>query len=199
MFPDRWLALLAAAVLPGTGRDPLLHLKKEADAEGYRVALDDGALVGHFEVFDETLLEAGKSGPDSSESGPSFGEFGVDSGEIGVKPGEIGGQSGELGVNSGEFGVKPGEFGVSAGESGVNLGEFGVKPGEFGASSGESGVKLREFGVKPGESDRGSAALRSPQRFIDTLPRPLLPSPSLGNRQKGRDFRPVAQLVRALR
>src|SRR5262245_32623732 len=58
VFPDRWLALLAAAVLPGTGRDPLLHLNKDADAEGYGVALDDGAIVGHFELFDETLLEA---------------------------------------------------------------------------------------------------------------------------------------------
>jgi hypothetical protein len=57
VFPDRWLALLAAAVLPGTGRDPLLRLNKEADAEGYGVALDDGELVGHFEWFDETLLE----------------------------------------------------------------------------------------------------------------------------------------------
>ena len=26
VFSDRWLALLAAAVLPGTGRDPLLRL-----------------------------------------------------------------------------------------------------------------------------------------------------------------------------
>jgi hypothetical protein len=58
VFPDRWLALLAAAMLPGTGRDPLLRLKKEADPEGYAVALDDGAVVGHFELFDESLLEA---------------------------------------------------------------------------------------------------------------------------------------------
>ncbi|HEV8579265.1 MAG TPA: hypothetical protein VGX68_09285 [Thermoanaerobaculia bacterium] len=57
VFPDRWLALLAAAVLPATGRDPLLRLNKDADAEGYGVTLDDGALVGHFELFDETLLE----------------------------------------------------------------------------------------------------------------------------------------------
>ena len=45
------------AVLPGTGRDPLLHLDKEADAEGYGVALDGGALVGHCELFDEALLD----------------------------------------------------------------------------------------------------------------------------------------------
>src|SRR5262245_423083 len=58
VFPDRWLALLAAAVLPGTGRDALLRLEKEPDPEGYGVALDDGALGGHLELFDEALLDA---------------------------------------------------------------------------------------------------------------------------------------------
>jgi hypothetical protein len=57
VFSDRWLALLAAAVLPGTGRDALLRLNKEADAEGYGVVLDDGEVVGHFELFDEALLD----------------------------------------------------------------------------------------------------------------------------------------------
>ena len=57
VFPDRWLALLAAAVLPGTGRDRFLTLRKAADREGYGVALDDGAVVGHFELFDEPLLD----------------------------------------------------------------------------------------------------------------------------------------------
>ena len=58
VFPDRWLALLAAAVLPGTGRDAFLRLHKDADAEGYGVVLDDGGIVGHFELFDEALLDA---------------------------------------------------------------------------------------------------------------------------------------------
>jgi hypothetical protein len=58
VFPDRWLALLAAAVLPGTGRDALLHLNKQADAEGYGVVLDGGEVVGRFELFDEPLLDA---------------------------------------------------------------------------------------------------------------------------------------------
>jgi hypothetical protein len=58
VFPDRWLALLAAAVLPGTGRDPLLRLNKEPDSVGYGVVLDDGEVGGHFELFDETLLDA---------------------------------------------------------------------------------------------------------------------------------------------
>ncbi len=58
VFPDRWLALLAAAVLPGTGRDALLRLHKETDPEGYGVALDDGTVIGHLELFDEPLLDA---------------------------------------------------------------------------------------------------------------------------------------------
>jgi hypothetical protein len=58
VFPDRWLALLAAAVLPGTGRDAFLRLNKEEDAQGFGVALDDGEIVGHFELFDESLLDA---------------------------------------------------------------------------------------------------------------------------------------------
>jgi hypothetical protein len=58
VFPDRWLALLAAAVLPGTGRDPFLRLEQEEAEDGYAVTLDDGAVAGHFEMFDENLLEA---------------------------------------------------------------------------------------------------------------------------------------------
>jgi len=58
VFPDRWLALIAAAVLPGTGRDPLLNLLPDAGAEGFRIALDDGAVVGHFQLFDENLRDA---------------------------------------------------------------------------------------------------------------------------------------------
>jgi len=30
VFPSRWLALIAAAVLPGTGRDPLLRIDRRA-------------------------------------------------------------------------------------------------------------------------------------------------------------------------
>jgi hypothetical protein len=58
VFPDRWLALIAAAVLPGTGREPMLLLRQEADAEGFGLALDDGTLAGRFELFDENLLGA---------------------------------------------------------------------------------------------------------------------------------------------
>jgi hypothetical protein len=57
VFPDRWLALLAKAVLPGTGRDAMLSLLKEAGPRGYGVTLDDGAVVGWLELFDESLLD----------------------------------------------------------------------------------------------------------------------------------------------
>ncbi|MEA2600202.1 MAG: hypothetical protein QOF89_1194 [Acidobacteriota bacterium] len=61
-FRDRWLALLAAAVLPGTGRDAAFRLRKEPDAEGY--VLEEGTagasrdVLGHFALFDEALADA---------------------------------------------------------------------------------------------------------------------------------------------
>ena len=74
VFPTRWLALLMAGILPGTGRDPLLLLSKQPDAHGaYPVALagggddgdggdggNDGGLgpVGFFQLFDEKALDA---------------------------------------------------------------------------------------------------------------------------------------------
>jgi hypothetical protein len=68
VFPSRWLALLMAGILPGTGKDPLLLLSKQPDAHGvYPVALagggDDGGgdgrpPVGFFQLFDETALDA---------------------------------------------------------------------------------------------------------------------------------------------
>src|SRR5512133_593688 len=53
IFPARWLALLAAAVLPGTGREPLLSLagNPEPGGQGYAVCLDDGTVVGQAEQF----------------------------------------------------------------------------------------------------------------------------------------------------
>lgn len=58
VFRDRCLALLAAAVLPGTGRDRALLLAKEAGAEGYAVAEPNGAVLGHVALFDESLVDA---------------------------------------------------------------------------------------------------------------------------------------------
>jgi hypothetical protein len=60
MFTDRWLALIAAAVLPSIGKDLLLSLRKEGDDETvyYSVVLDDGTLVGSLGDFNEDLLRA---------------------------------------------------------------------------------------------------------------------------------------------
>ncbi|HYG65096.1 MAG TPA: hypothetical protein VEL74_21115 [Thermoanaerobaculia bacterium] len=56
--PSRWVALAIAAMLPGTGRDPMLRLGKDADGEGlYPVTLDTGEVVARLEVFDDTLVE----------------------------------------------------------------------------------------------------------------------------------------------
>jgi hypothetical protein len=71
VFPSRWLALVCAAILPGTGRDPLLILSKQPDAHGaYPVALagggsgdgggdeGDGGPVGFFPLFEERVVDA---------------------------------------------------------------------------------------------------------------------------------------------
>ena len=60
VFPDRSLALLAAAVLPGTGREPLLSLDGHPDpgVGAYALRLDDGTVVGQAEQFDEALVDA---------------------------------------------------------------------------------------------------------------------------------------------
>ena len=58
LFPHRWLALVAAAVLPGTGREPFLHLSREPGPDGYALLLDDGTIVGHAGQFDESLADA---------------------------------------------------------------------------------------------------------------------------------------------
>ena len=56
VFPSRWLALVMAAILPGTGRDPLFRIEKEPDADGvYPLilpGLDGGEVVGRLQLFD---------------------------------------------------------------------------------------------------------------------------------------------------
>jgi hypothetical protein len=74
VFPSRWLALLMAGILPGTGKDPLLLLSKQPDAHGaYPVTLagssdggdgGDGRNGGHrlpvgfLQLFDEKSIDA---------------------------------------------------------------------------------------------------------------------------------------------
>jgi len=57
-FHRREKALLAAAVLPGTGRDPLFRLAPEADPHGYPVTDPAGETEGHLRLFDENLRDA---------------------------------------------------------------------------------------------------------------------------------------------
>jgi hypothetical protein len=62
VVPSRWLALVLAAVLPGTGRDPLVRIEKQADEDGgYPLVLpglDGREVVGRLRVFDEDLVSA---------------------------------------------------------------------------------------------------------------------------------------------
>ena len=58
MFRSRSHALLAVAVLPGTGRDPAYRLQKEGGSHGFAIETPDGELVGHCALFDENLIAA---------------------------------------------------------------------------------------------------------------------------------------------
>ena len=57
VFRHRERALLAAAVLPGTGFDRLFRLQHERGPEGYAVE-SGGEVVGHLKHFDPDLLAA---------------------------------------------------------------------------------------------------------------------------------------------
>ena len=58
VFRGRDLALLAAAVLPGTGRDRAFLLDKEFGVEGFAIAEPNGTVLGHLALFDESLVDA---------------------------------------------------------------------------------------------------------------------------------------------
>ncbi len=58
VFKARPLALLAAALLPGTGREAPFHLQKEAGPTGYAITERGGGEVGHLQLFDEKLVDA---------------------------------------------------------------------------------------------------------------------------------------------
>jgi hypothetical protein len=62
VVPSRWLALVIAAVLPGTGREPLIRIDKQPDGDGvYPLLLpghDGDEVVGQLRVFDEALVAA---------------------------------------------------------------------------------------------------------------------------------------------
>ncbi|HYG63789.1 MAG TPA: hypothetical protein VEL74_14510 [Thermoanaerobaculia bacterium] len=57
-FPAEWLALIAAGLLPGTGRDPMLYLQKDRNPDGtFSITLENGEEVGRSRLFDEKLLD----------------------------------------------------------------------------------------------------------------------------------------------
>ena len=58
IFTTRPLALLAAALLPDTGREAVFHLQKEAGPSGYAVTERGRDAVGHLQLFDEKLVDA---------------------------------------------------------------------------------------------------------------------------------------------
>jgi hypothetical protein len=69
VFPSRWLALVCAAILPGTGQDPVLLLSKQPVGAGvYPVTLAGGGSgdggeggggpVGFFPLFEERAVDA---------------------------------------------------------------------------------------------------------------------------------------------
>jgi hypothetical protein len=57
VFDRRPVALLAAAVLPGTGRDAAFRLHKSARPAGYAIE-SAGQVAGHVALFDERLVDA---------------------------------------------------------------------------------------------------------------------------------------------
>lgn len=58
VFRSRSHALLAAAVLPGTGRDPVFRLDPERGTRGFAVRTPEGEVVGYCDLFDENLTGA---------------------------------------------------------------------------------------------------------------------------------------------
>ncbi|HYG64889.1 MAG TPA: hypothetical protein VEL74_20070 [Thermoanaerobaculia bacterium] len=59
LCPSEWLALVAAGVLPGTGRDPMLLLQKDRNPDGtFSLILESGEVVGRSRLFDEKLVDS---------------------------------------------------------------------------------------------------------------------------------------------
>ena len=58
VFGERSHALLAAAALPGTGRDAAFRLGTEPERAGYPVQDIAGRIAGHLHLFDESLTSA---------------------------------------------------------------------------------------------------------------------------------------------
>lgn len=58
VVPDRALALLLAAVLPGTGQDEAFRLRQEQESNGFAFDDNSGGVAGHLALFDQRAVEA---------------------------------------------------------------------------------------------------------------------------------------------
>jgi hypothetical protein len=58
VVPDRSLALLLAAILPGTGQDAAFRLRQEAEGNGFAFDHGTGGVAGHLALFDERAIDA---------------------------------------------------------------------------------------------------------------------------------------------
>lgn len=57
IFHERSAALLAAAALPASGREPTYRLGQDADERGFPL-YEQGRIAGHLACFDEALVAA---------------------------------------------------------------------------------------------------------------------------------------------
>ncbi len=85
VFRERWLALVAAAVLPGTGRDAAFRLRKDAGPLGFAVESPSGEIVGHLELFDERLLDGLRCGESLLRSPRSLADLLEAAGQVALE------------------------------------------------------------------------------------------------------------------
>jgi hypothetical protein len=58
VFRSRAHALLAAAILPGTGRDAAFRIDGEPEDGGYALRDPNGTIAGHLRLFDQNVTDA---------------------------------------------------------------------------------------------------------------------------------------------
>jgi hypothetical protein len=58
IFEDLYHALLIAALIPATGRDPLFRLHPDPTPAGYAIESGGGEVIGHLALFDDKLVDA---------------------------------------------------------------------------------------------------------------------------------------------
>lgn len=83
-FTHRWAALLAAAFLPGTGREPAFRLQKEAGPSGYALEAG-GELAGTLSLFDEKLVDALNAGESLLRSPESLANLLESAGQVALE------------------------------------------------------------------------------------------------------------------